>query len=68
MPVHACRQSGSSKEQAKVALQLKHRVTPSGMGESFHVLLMGKGVERQGLSGLRFAGGEEEGGAERPAA
>jgi SAM-dependent MidA family methyltransferase len=46
---------GSRQEQAKVALQLKHLVTPAGMGESFHVLLMGKGVERQGLSGLRFA-------------
>lgn len=27
------------QERAKVALQLKHLVTPAGMGESFHVLL-----------------------------
>ena len=46
------------QEQAKVALQLKHLVTPAGMGESFHVLLMSKGVDAasaQGLSGLKFA-------------
>jgi SAM-dependent MidA family methyltransferase len=46
------------QERAKVALQLKHLVTPAGMGESFHVLVMGKGVDvaspRQ-LSGLKFA-------------
>ena len=27
------------QERAKVALQLKHLVTPAGMGESFHVLV-----------------------------
>jgi SAM-dependent MidA family methyltransferase len=46
------------EEQAKVALQLKHLVTPAGMGESFHVLVMSKGVQegsRRGLSGLKFA-------------
>jgi len=46
------------QEQAKVALQLKHLVTPVGMGESFHVLLMSKAVDAasaQGLSGLKFA-------------
>ena len=32
------------QERAKVALQLKHLVTPAGMGESFHVLLASKGV------------------------
>jgi len=45
------------QERAKVALQLKHLVTPAGMGESFHVLVAGKGVEREGiesLSGLTF--------------
>jgi SAM-dependent MidA family methyltransferase len=46
------------QEQAKVALQLKHLVTPAGMGESFHVLVMSKGLDpataRQ-LSGLKFA-------------
>ena len=45
-------------ERAKVAMQLKHLVTPAGMGESFHVLVMSKGVDagsaRQ-LSGLNFA-------------
>src|SRR5579872_1068686 len=46
------------QEQAKVALQLKHLVTPAGMGESFHVLVMGRGVDvasARGLSGLKFA-------------
>ena len=46
------------QEQAKVALQLKHLVTPAGMGESFHVLVMGKGVDAatgRRLSGLKFA-------------
>ncbi len=46
------------QEQAKVALQLKHLVTPAGMGESFQVLVMGRGVEKEKaarLSGLTFA-------------
>jgi SAM-dependent MidA family methyltransferase len=45
------------QERAKVALQLKHLVTPAGMGESFHVLLASKGVEAErvsGLAGLNF--------------
>jgi SAM-dependent MidA family methyltransferase len=45
------------QERAKVALQLKHLVTPAGMGESFHVLVASKGVEQQrmeSLSGLNF--------------
>ena len=45
------------QERAKVALQLKHLVTPAGMGESFHVLIASKGVEQEridGLSGLSF--------------
>ena len=44
------------QERAKRALQLKHLVTPAGMGETFHVLVMAKGVEKEkaaGLSGLR---------------
>jgi SAM-dependent MidA family methyltransferase len=46
------------QERAKVALQLKHLVTPAGMGESFHVLVATKGfapaqIER--FSGLSFA-------------
>jgi SAM-dependent MidA family methyltransferase len=32
------------QERAKVALQLKHLVTPVGMGESFQVLTASKGV------------------------
>ena len=45
------------QERAKVALQLKHLVTPAGMGESFHVLVGCKGVEQdrmESLSGLSF--------------
>ena len=46
------------QERAKVALQLKHLVTPAGMGESFHVLVAAKGVDSEHvakLSGLSFA-------------
>jgi SAM-dependent MidA family methyltransferase len=45
------------QERAKVALQLKHLVTPAGMGESFHVLVASKGVEAGSvtrLAGLSF--------------
>ena len=45
------------QEHAKVALQLKHLVTPAGMGERFHVLLASKGVNPDilaQLSGLKF--------------
>jgi SAM-dependent MidA family methyltransferase len=45
------------QERAKVALQLKHLVTPAGMGESFHVLVASKGVKPEQvakLSGLSF--------------
>jgi SAM-dependent MidA family methyltransferase len=45
------------QERAKVALQLKHLVTPAGIGESFRVLLMSKGVEEGkagALAGLKF--------------
>jgi SAM-dependent MidA family methyltransferase len=45
------------QERAKVALQLKHLVTPAGMGETFQVLVASKGVERsrmESLSGLHF--------------
>jgi SAM-dependent MidA family methyltransferase len=48
------------QERAKVALQLKHLVTPAGMGESFHVLIVSKGVEEKSassLAGLNFARG-----------
>jgi SAM-dependent MidA family methyltransferase len=46
------------QEHAKVALQLKHLVTPAGMGESFHVLVASKGIAPEkaaSLSGLTFA-------------
>ena len=45
------------QERAKVALQLKHLVTPAGMGESFQVLVASKGVEKEkvaALAGLSF--------------
>jgi SAM-dependent MidA family methyltransferase len=45
------------QERAKVALQLKHLVTPAGMGESFHVLVASKRIEEEkvtALSGLSF--------------
>ena len=40
------------QERAKVALQLKHLVTPAGMGESFHVLVGSKGVDAEKASAL----------------
>ncbi|HZQ91162.1 MAG TPA: SAM-dependent methyltransferase [Terriglobales bacterium] len=51
------------QEHAKRALQLKHLVTPAGMGESFHALLLAKGVGKEKaaqLSGLRFASSRGE--------
>jgi len=45
------------QERAKVALQLKHLVTPAGMGESFHVLIASQGIEENlvaTLAGLSF--------------
>jgi SAM-dependent MidA family methyltransferase len=45
------------QERAKVALQLKHLVTPSGMGETFHVLIASKDINTDQvsrLSGLMF--------------
>jgi SAM-dependent MidA family methyltransferase len=44
-------------ERAKVALQLKHLVTPAGMGETFHVLVGSKEVGPEkipNLAGLSF--------------
>jgi SAM-dependent MidA family methyltransferase len=40
------------QERAKVALQLKHLVTPAGMGESFHVLVASKGITADSVSKL----------------
>jgi SAM-dependent MidA family methyltransferase len=45
------------QEHAKVALQLKHLVTPAGMGETFQVLVAGKSLSPEQvatLSGLSF--------------
>ncbi len=45
------------QERAKVALQLKHLITPAGMGETFHVLTTSKGVDYEkvsALSGVNF--------------
>ncbi|HEV8524373.1 MAG TPA: SAM-dependent methyltransferase [Terriglobales bacterium] len=49
--------SALPQDRAKVALQLKHLVTPAGMGENFRVLLMSKGVSKEKaarVSGLNF--------------
>ncbi len=45
------------QERAKVALQLKHLITPAGMGENFQVLLASRGLAADkvsSLSGLKF--------------
>lgn len=45
------------QERAKAALQLKHLVTPVGMGENFQVLIASRGVDPKrmaALSGLSF--------------
>ncbi len=45
------------QERIKVALQLKHLVTPAGMGESFHVFIASKGIKKEKaetLAGLNF--------------
>ena len=45
------------QERAKVALQLKHLISPEGMGEVFQVLILSHGVEEEraaNLSGLSF--------------
>ena len=51
----AFEECGSPQEQAKVALQLKHLVTPAGMGETFQVLVMERGAAQAKLAGLGFA-------------
>jgi SAM-dependent MidA family methyltransferase len=46
------------QERAKVALQLKHLVTPDGIGEIFQVLVLGRGVPHdvaRALHGMKFA-------------
>ena len=41
------------QERAKVALQLKHLVTPVGMGENFQVLIASRGVDPEKIAVLR---------------
>ena len=43
------------QERAKIAMQLKHLVTPAGMGEVFQVMTLSRGVEAAKLAGLKFA-------------
>jgi SAM-dependent MidA family methyltransferase len=40
------------QERAKVALQLKHLVTPAGMGENFQVLIGSRGIELDTVAAL----------------
>ncbi len=50
------------QERAKVALQLKHLVTPVGMGENFQVLIASRAIDRKKvavLSGLSFGSGSQ---------
>ena len=49
----ACGACVLPQERAKVGLQLRHLISPEAMGERFHALLLGKGVEGD-LSGLAF--------------
>ena len=44
------------QERAKAALQLKHLVTPAGMGESFQVLVASKDVDAEKVSVLAGLG------------
>jgi SAM-dependent MidA family methyltransferase len=51
-----------AQERAKVALQLKHLVTPVGMGETFQVLVASRGIDSKrmaALSGLCFGSGSQ---------
>ena len=41
------------QERAKVALQLKHLITPAGMGEAFQMLVASRGVNRENPTWLR---------------
>jgi len=54
----AFRDSALPQEQAKVGLQLRHLISPEGMGETFQVLVLSHGVSSQKaaqLSGPSFA-------------
>lgn len=64
MGIGECNQFGDAfeecrlpQERAKVALQLKHLISPEGMGENFQVLIAARGVDMSritSLSGLSF--------------
>jgi SAM-dependent MidA family methyltransferase len=41
------------QERAKVSLQLKHLITPDGMGENFKVLIASRDVDPEKVSALR---------------
>ena len=43
------------QERAKPAMQLKHLVTPEGLGEIFQVMTLARGITAPELSGLKFA-------------
>jgi SAM-dependent MidA family methyltransferase len=48
------------QERAKVALQLKHLITPVGMGENFQVMIAARRLDSQviaAISGLSFGRG-----------
>jgi SAM-dependent MidA family methyltransferase len=50
------------QERAKVALQLKHLITPVGVGENFQVLVASRGIapaKMAALSGLSFGGSSQ---------
>jgi len=52
------------QEHAKVALQLKHLIAPTGMGETFHVLVGTRGIDPErvtALSALGFGSGSRLG-------
>jgi SAM-dependent MidA family methyltransferase len=50
----AFRESDLPQERAKVALQLKHLISPEEMGEKFHVLVLSHDVGQAQVSGLKF--------------
>ena len=46
------------QERAKVTLQLKHLISPEGIGETFQVLVLSHGVDKEKaarLSGLKLS-------------
>jgi SAM-dependent MidA family methyltransferase len=43
----------SEIEKTRASLSFQNLVNPEGMGETFHVMIQGKGIEAAGLTGLR---------------